>query len=220
MFIGHLAVGFASKRAAPQASLGALFAAPILLDLLWAIFLLAGWEKVRIDPGNTAFTPLAFVHYPISHSLVAATGWAVVFALVYLARTRYRAGAVVIGLGVVSHWFLDALVHRPDLPLYPGSTTLVGLGLWNSVAGTIIVEGAMFGAGVWAYNAATRPRDRVGSYAFWLLVLLSVLLYAGAVIGPLPPSPLAVALGTLCLWLLALWSWWLDRHRAVEICTP
>jgi len=96
MFIGHFAVGLASKRVAPHASLGVLMAAPNLLDLLWPIFLLLGWEQVRIDPGNTAFTPLDFVSYPISHSLLTACVWGVLFALVYWTLTRYLRGAVVI----------------------------------------------------------------------------------------------------------------------------
>ncbi len=119
MFIGHFAVGLASKRAAPRASLGVLMAAPNLLDLLWPIFLLLGWEQVRIEPGNTAFTPLDFVSYPISHSLVTACGWGALFALLYWARTRYTRGAVVIGLSVVSHWVLDFITHRPTCRSIP-----------------------------------------------------------------------------------------------------
>src|SRR5260370_39145756 len=101
MFIGHIAVGFASKRIVPRASLGVLMAAPTLLDLLWPVFLAAGWEQVRIDPGNTAFTPLDFVSYPISHSLVAACGWGALFAPPYLGRTRLRrrADRIPVGLG-------------------------------------------------------------------------------------------------------------------------
>jgi membrane-bound metal-dependent hydrolase YbcI (DUF457 family) len=95
---------------------------------------------VRIEPGNTAFTPLNFISYPISHSLLAAIGWATLFALLYYAVKRYRAGAVLIWIGVVSHWVLDFVVHRPDLPLYPGGPRL-GLGLWNSILATVIVEG-------------------------------------------------------------------------------
>src|SRR5918992_824866 len=107
MFIGHYAVGFAAKRFAPQRSLGVLIASALLLDLLWPLFVLAGWEQVHIEPGNTAFTPLNFVSYPFSHSLVAAFGWATLFCAGYYFVKRYRAGAVVVWIGVVSHWFLD-----------------------------------------------------------------------------------------------------------------
>jgi len=128
MFIGHFAGGFASKRFAPQASLGVLMAAPTVLDLLWPIFLALGWEQVRVDPGNTAVTPLDFVSYPISHSLLTACGWGMLFALVYWLVSHYVRGAVVIALGVVSHWVLDFVTHRPDMPLYPamGCTPSMG----------------------------------------------------------------------------------------------
>src|SRR5712671_4244163 len=132
MFIGHYAVGFAAKRAAPNASLGPLMAAPVLLDLLWPIFLLLGWEHVRIDPGNTAFTPLAFDSYPISHSLLMAVVWAVVFVLL-TRRVSTRQASLWIALAVVSHWVLDWITHGPDLPLLPRLGPKVGLGLWNSV---------------------------------------------------------------------------------------
>src|SRR5690349_9013743 len=151
MFIGHIAVGFASKRVAPRASLGVLMAAPMALDLLWPFFLLAGWEQVRIDPGNTKFTPLDFVSYPFSHSLAMSAVWGAMFGLIYWIATRYAAGAVVIGFGVVSHWVLDLITHRPDLPLYPGGAARLGLGLWNSVPATLAVESVMFAAGVWTY---------------------------------------------------------------------
>src|SRR5512146_2731302 len=156
MFIGHSAVAFAAKRAAPRVSLGVLVGAASLLDLLWPVFLLLGWETVRIEPGNTAVAPLAFVRYPFSHSLVAAAGWSALVGLAYWGATRYRSGAVVVGLVALSHWYLDAIVHRPDLPLYPGSTLEVGLGLWNSVPATLLLEGLMFAGGVWLYARGAR----------------------------------------------------------------
>jgi hypothetical protein len=214
MFIGHFAVGLASKRVAPRASLGVLLAAPNLLDLLWPIFLLLGWEQVRIDPGNTAFTPLDFVSYPISHSLLTAFGWGALFALIYWAVTRYSRGAIVIGLSVVSHWVLDFIVHRPDLPLYPGGPR-VGLGLWNSVPATIAVEVAMYVAGAWLYLSMTRARDRVGTYALWSFLAFGLVAYVANILGPPPPNVHAIAFVTLALWLVPLWGWWIDRHRDV-----
>jgi membrane-bound metal-dependent hydrolase YbcI (DUF457 family) len=121
MFIGHFAVGFASKRFAPRSNMAVLLAAPLFLDILWPFFLLFGWEQVRIDPGNTRFTPLDLYDYPWSHSLLMSVVWATAFALLYQLIARYWPGTVVIWVGVLSHWFLDWIVHRPDLPLYPGS---------------------------------------------------------------------------------------------------
>lgn len=213
MFIGHFAVGLAAKRAAPDTSLGWLIAAPIALDLLWPLFLLAGWEQVRIDPGNTAFTPLDFISYPWSHSLLMSAVWGVVLALLYWLLTRRRAGAIVIGLLVVSHWVLDALTHRPDLPLYPGSATLVGLGLWNHFAATIVVESAMFVAAVWMYVKTTKPRDRIGRYAFWAFITFLALIDVGNISGSPPPNAQAIATVTLAMWIFPLWAWWFDSHR-------
>jgi hypothetical protein len=213
MFIGHVAVGLASKRLAPKTSLGLLMAAPLALDLLWPVLVLVGVEKVRIDPGNTAVTPLDFTSYPWSHSLLMAAVWSVLAAAAYLLWTRYRAGALVIGAGVLSHWVLDALSHRPDLPLYPGSSIDMGLGLWNSVPATILVEGGMFAAAVWLYSRHTTPRTRAGSYSFWAFIAVLVLIYAANLFGPPPANSQAVALTALALWLLPIWAWRFDARR-------
>jgi membrane-bound metal-dependent hydrolase YbcI (DUF457 family) len=213
MFIGHLAVGFAAKKAAPRTSLGLLVAAPLFADLLWPIFLLLGWEHLEIDPNPpNPFLSLSFASYPISHSLLALASWALLAAGVYWAATRYRAGAVWIGIGVVSHWVLDFVTHRPDMPLWPGGPK-IGLGLWNSDAGTIAVESVLFAAGLWIYVRTTRPRDGVGRWAFVAFVVLVLAIYAANAMSPAPPSERAVAWVTLSLWLLPLWAAWFDRHR-------
>jgi len=221
MFIGHYAVAFAAKKAAPKVSLGTLFLATQFLDLLWPIFLLLGLEHVRIAPGNTAFTPLDFYDYPISHSLLTVAGWSAAFGLVYYALRRYAVGAWVLGLGVLSHWILDLITHRPDLPLAPGTQTFWGLGLWQSVAATVLVESALFTAAVALYARTTRPRDRIGSYAFWGLVIFCVLGYAGNVMGRESPPPDANALAVFGLtqWLILPWTYWIDRHRRLATDT-
>ncbi|MGE5647710.1 MAG: metal-dependent hydrolase [Acidobacteriota bacterium] len=212
MFIGHIAVGLAAKRLAPRTSLGLLIAAPLALDLLWPVFVLAGWERVRIEPGNTAFAPLAFDHYPWSHSLAMSAVWGAALALAYWSWRRYRAGAVVLGLAVLSHWALDALTHRPDMPLYPGGPR-VGLGLWNSVEGTIAVEAAMFAAGLWLYGRTTKPRDRTGRYAYFAFAAFLGLVYTGNASGSPPPGVRELAFVALSMWIFALWAWWFDAHR-------
>lgn len=217
MFIGHFAVGFAAKRAAPRTNLGLLMAAPLLLDILWPVFVLAGWERVRIDPGNTAFTPLAFDSYPWSHSLVLALVWGGLFAWAYWAFTRYVTGAAVIALAVLSHWVLDVVTHRPDMPIYPGRSPLLGFGLWNSVAGTMIVESLMFAGGVWLYVGMTRARDRIGVWALWTFAALQVLFYFGGARTP-PPSVQVLAWMSFIGWLMPVWAGWADRHR--EVTTP
>jgi membrane-bound metal-dependent hydrolase YbcI (DUF457 family) len=213
MFIGHIAVGFASRRVAPRASLGWLMTAPVLADLLWPIFLLLGWERVRIDPGNTAYTPLDFVSYPISHSLLTLVGWGVLLGAIYWTLSRDRTGAVVIALGVVSHWVLDWITHRPDMPVVPWGGPKLGLSLWNSVPGTMVVELLMFAAGIWLYERETRPRDRTGTVAFVAFVLLLLAMYIGDTGAAPPPSAHTLALVALIGWIVPLWSWWFDRHR-------
>jgi hypothetical protein len=215
MFIGHYAVGLASKKLAPRASLGALIAAPILLDLLWPIFLLLGWERVLIEPNQNPFLRLGFLSYPISHGLVAVIGWAILYASLYYGITRYITGAVVIGIGVVSHWLLDFIVHQSDLPLYAGSRQL-GLGLWNHRGTTIAVEVAMFVFAVWVYLRQTKAKDKIGRYGFVAFVVFLCAIYAGAAFGPAPPSVKGVAIGTLCSWLFIPWAWWFDHHREVR----
>ena len=187
MFIGHFAVGFAAKCTAPKVSLGVLIGAAAILDVLWPIFLLVGWERVRIEPGNTAFTPLAFDSYPFSHSLLAALGWSALCGSFYWAIRRDRRCAGIVAALVVSHWFLDALSHRPDLPLTLTGSARVGLGLWNSVPATFVVEAAMFAVGGWLYATFTRAQDRVGRRVFAAFVGVLALLYRANVFGPPPP---------------------------------
>jgi len=216
LFIGHFAVGLASKRAAPRASLGWLMAAPMALDLLWPLFLIAGIERVRIVPGDTPFTPLAFDWYPWSHSLLMSVVWSLLAGGVYWGVTKYRRGAIVIGLGVFSHWVLDAIVHRPDLPLWPGAPITVGLGLWNSVAGTIVVEVALFAAGAWLYARTTRARDGVGRWAYAGFLAFALIAYASSILAGPPPSVTAIAYGGLTMYLIPVWAGWFDAHREVR----
>ncbi len=215
MFVGHYAVGLMAKKFAPRASLGALMAAPILLDLLWPIFLLIGWEQVSIVANPNPFLRLQFDSYPISHGLVAVIGWATLFASIYFGVARYLAGAITIWIGVVSHWLLDYVTHRPDLPLIAGGNRLMGLGLWNHRWLTIAVELAMLVLGVWIYLRSTKARDQLGGLAFYGFVLVLAGLYATTMLAPPPSSVKKLAIGTLFSWLFVAWAWWFDRHREV-----
>lgn len=219
MFLGHYAVGLAAKKVAPRASLGALIAAPILLDLIWPVLLLLGQEHVSIVPNRNPFLRLIFDFYPISHGLVAVMGWATLFAALYFGFTRYALGAGVIWLGVISHWLMDFVVHRPDLPLYGGSR-LVGLGLWNYRGITIAIELVLFGLGIWIYLRQTKAKDRIGKYAFGAFVVLLLAAYGGVIFGPPPRSVKMLAIGTLFTWLLVPWAWWFDSHRELREINP
>jgi hypothetical protein len=213
MFIGHFALGFAAKRAVPRVSLAMLFLAAQFADLLWPALVLTGVEQVRIDPGNTEFTPLDFVSYPWSHSLLLLVGWGVVLGVAYRSIAGGRRTFIVIAALVVSHWVLDWATHRPDMPLYPGGMRF-GLGLWNSVPATLIVESALYVAGVSIYLRATRARDAVGRWGLLSLVGVLVVLYAGNALGGPPPSVAAVGVAALAGGaLLTSWAWWADSRR-------
>ena len=220
MFIGHFAVALAAKRVAPRTSLGATFVAATLVDLLWPIFLLRGWEEVRVTTNTNPFLMLAFIRYPWSHSLLMGVVWGIALGAVYFSFTRNGRGAVAVGLLVPSHWILDLVVHNPDLTLYPGGSARFGFGLWRNPLATIVVELVLFVAGVLVYARSTRARDRVGRYAFWALTAFLVLLYVASSTSPPPPNELALAWTALIGWPLTLWPWWVDRHRDAGLPYP
>ena len=214
MFIGHFAVAFAAKKVAPKASLGTLVFATVFLDAVWPVLVLLGIEHFRIVPGYTAINPFEFVHYPWSHSLLMTLVWALVFAFVYLGFKGDRAGAIWVGIVVASHWLLDFVTHRPDLPLYPGGGERLGLALWNSLPATFAVEGAMFALAIVLYVRLTRAKDRVGTIAWWTLVALLLALYLPGPWSPPPPGENAVAIvGIAALLIFVPWAYWIDRHR-------
>jgi hypothetical protein len=216
MFIGHFALGFAAKSAAPQVSLGTLFLAAQFIDLLWPTFLFMGLERVRIEPGATAVVPLVFEHYPYTHSLLAVLGWAVLIGGLHLLLMRDRRSAFVLGLLVLSHWVLDLLVHKPDLQILPWSDTVVGLRLWTSLTLTLALEVPLFMLGVWLYARSTRAGDAAGRWGLVGLVLFLFVVYAGNVLGSPPPSVEAIAWVGQLQWLLVLLGYWVDRHRRLR----
>lgn len=222
MFLGHFGVAFAAKRAAPEVSLGTLFAAAQAADLLWPNLVLAGVERVEVEPGATVVTPLDFVHYPWSHSLLAMSVLGLVAAGLWrLVRAGRYESALVVLATILSHWFVDLVVHRPDLPLAPGEGPLLGLGLWNSLPATLAVEGGLLAVGLSVYLRSSRARDRIGSVGLGALVAFLVVVYLASVFGPPPPSSDAVAWVAQSMWLLVAWGWWVDRHRdSVSIALP
>ena len=216
MFLGHFGLAFAAKRAAPHTSLGMLLVGAQLADLIWPALLLAGLEQVRIEQGATPFLDPVFVAYPYSHSLLTQCVFGGLLALVYFALRRNARGALIVGLLVPSHWFLDWLVHVPDLPLLPGDVEKHGLGIWQSVPLTLACEFALFGAGLAIYLATTRALDRTGRWALGGFVALLVLLYVSTIFSGPPPSASVLAWSALSLWVLPLWLHWADRHRELR----
>ena len=213
MFIGHFAVGFASKRWAPRTSLAVLLAAPLLADILWPAFILLGVEHARLAPGDTPFLGIWLDDFPWSHSLLMDAVWAALFGGAVWGYAKDRAAGLVVVIGVLSHWVLDWITHRPDMPLWPGGPEY-GLGLWYSVRGTVVVESVMFAVGVSFYLAATRAKDRIGRLALAGMVGLLALMYVASVFSPPPPSMTVVGwMGLVMSGLFLAWSWWIDRHR-------
>jgi hypothetical protein len=217
MFIGHFAVGFAAKRAAPRASLGTYVLAAVFLDTLWPVFLLLGIETVRIDPGNTAFTPFDFVSYPWSHSLLMAIVWSFVFGFGHYLIRRDKTTAKMLGAVVFSHWVLDWVTHRPDLQLAPGLAFRTGLSLWNSIPATVAIEVSLFLAAAWWYERSNEPLDGPGRWAWYALVGLLLLLFGASLAPPPPPGQeMMVAVVDIAAWLFVPWAAWVDRHRVVR----
>jgi hypothetical protein len=214
MFIGHYALAFGAKKVAPMISLGTAFLACQFADLLWPTFLMLGIETVEIDPGNTLMTPLNFVSYPYSHSFVMLIVWSALFALAYRTIRGWdgRAIATIAAL-VFSHYLLDVITHRADLPITTTGSRRLGLGLWNHPGATLAVESAPFLIGVGVYAATTRARDTAGRVGFLALIVVLAAIYFAALYGPPPPSSGAVAGAGQLLWLFVIWGYWLDRHR-------
>lgn len=213
MFIGHFGVGLAAKKIDSKPSLGTLFIASQFIDLLWPIFLLFGIEKVQIEPGNTAMTPLNFISYPYSHSLFGVLVWAILFGVIYYMLKKNFRTSLLLGLLVLSHWILDLFTHRPDLQLLPWSDFKMGFGLWNSVALTIIAEGFIFILGVYFYLSATKPENKKGSYGLWSLLIFLTLIYVMNIVGTPPTETNAIAIVGLFQWLLVAWAYWIDKNR-------
>jgi hypothetical protein len=212
-FLGHFGLGLGAKKIAPAVSLGALFAAAQLPTCCGRRFSPAsnGW---RFGPA-TVMTPLDFVSYPYSHSLMALCIWGLLFGVVYQGVARCSGGAAgSLAALVVSHWVLDFVVHRPDLPLTFTGTARLGLGLWNSMAATFAIEFSMLLAGLALYLRATDAHDRIGSVGAWSLVLFLVAVFLASAFGPPPPGGRAVAWAGEAMWLLVVWGYWIDRHRA------
>lgn len=208
MFIGHYALGLGSKKFQDAPSLAMMFIAVQLLDLLWPVFTLVGLESFVIEPGNTKLTPLNFTSYPYSHSMLMAAIWGVMLAGIYISVTGNKRGAVILGALVFSHWILDFVTHRPDLQLTPFSDTRVGLGLWNYPAAEVVLEFGMFFAGAIIYYRSADVQRKV---SYWLLIGFFTLFHVMNLLGPPPPSTIAVSWSANLLWLFVLWAWWVEK---------
>jgi hypothetical protein len=216
MFLGHFGLAYAAKRAAPAASLGTLILAAQFADLIWPLLLLAGVERVDIVHGATPLLDLNFSSYPYSHSLAMLVLLGALFGGAHYAARRRARDALIIALLVPSHWLLDLVMHVPDLPVYPGASTLHGLGLWRSLPLSIALEFGVFACGLALYALKTRARDRIGSWGMWSLVAFLAAAYVASIVAGAPPDVGTLACSALIMWLLLPWAAWTDRHRATK----
>lgn len=213
MFVGHYGPSFAAKALDKERRipLWLLFLAVQFVDVLWAIFVLLGIEKVRIVPGITAASPLDLYYMPYTHSLVGALGWSLLafFVCQTIPQLRgARTGWLVAG-AVFSHWILDLIVHRPDLALYD-SVFKMGLGLWNYRVLSFAVEMAVLIGGAVLYLRIATRKTRVVVFVAFLAVLQLV----GTFFFPPPPSDRNEAVTALFFYLvLAAVAGWVEQGR-------
>ena len=212
MFIGHFGLGLAAKGTNKRPLLGTYFLAVQFLDLLWSMFLIRDIEKVQIEPGNTVFTPLNFVYYPYSHSLVGAVFWSLLFAAVYYFFQKDKRSALLLGALVFSHWALDFVTHRPDLPLSPWTTEKFGLGLWNYRIVTIIIESIIFLTGIFVFLRNNAFKNMAGHVAFWSFIIFMFAVYFMNAYGPPPNSIHSIAVISVSQWILIGWGYWIDAN--------
>ena len=226
MGIGHYGVSFALKAADKNISLGLLFVAAQFVDILWLILVLLGIERAHIVPGVTAANPFDFVFYPFTHSLLASFFWAgavyVVFRLIPAnPGSRQSLVALVMGAAVLSHFFLDFIVHRPDLPLASGDSYKIGFGLWNDVLASYLLEGLLLLGGLWIYLRSTKSATLVGKYGMSIfavcLLVANLSVYREEVLNvflPLPLTPEIFASCTLGYHFSFIGiAFWLDQKR-------
>lgn len=213
MFIGHFGVGLAAKKVAPEVNLGVLFLFCQLLDLIWPALVLINIEHVSVDNAATVVTPLNFSHYPFSHSLEATLSYSLIAALFTWRAFRFVRIGVATFAVVLSHWILDFLTHRPDLPLFFGDEKF-GLGLWNSLWGTFFVEVGIFIFGIVIYLKSSPLQNRKRKIIFWSMISFLSIIYLGNIFGPKPSvdTPAAAIAGpALAMWLIVFWGYYADR---------
>jgi hypothetical protein len=214
MLVGHLAVGLTGKRIEPRISLGTWILAALLADLIVFPLLIAGIERFHTEAGVTANRMVGDI--PYSHSLLMDAVWAGLFAGAYFLLRRYPRGARLLFAVVLSHWLLDFVSHRPDMLLAPGTQAVFGLGLWNSIPATLVVEGGLWLFAIIVFARAFMPGKRVGTYAFWIGVVLLTLAWYGNITSGMDPNPVRAGISGLIFFLLMIaWAYWINRSLFV-----
>ena len=212
MLVGHVAVGFVSKRIEPRLSLGTCLLAPMLGDLLLFLFVIAGIEHIQFGPGSGAAQFLHAVNIGYSHSLVMDLVWASLLAGAYYRLRHNGRAASILAAAVLSHWVLDVISHQPDMPLAPGVDTVFGFRLWSSIPATLVIEGGFWIAALIVYARMPVRRRSVS----WIVLaggaILLTLAWIGNIAGPPPPNPRIAPMSSLIFFALVVaWGYWLNR---------
>jgi hypothetical protein len=218
VLVGHFGLGLAAKRLEPSLSLGTLIFAAMFADVLAFILVAAGIERFRILD-NVQRNRLFGENIVWSHSLLMDVLWGALLASAYFLWRRHSRAAWILFAAVVSHWVLDAISHRPDMRLGPGIPGAVGLGLWNSIPATLIVEGAVWLGAMILYVRATRATGRSGIYAFWIGVAVLTLAWLSNISASpsVQGNAIAAALPSLVFFGLASgWAFWMNRARTIQ----
>jgi hypothetical protein len=215
MFTGHLAVGLIGKRIEPGISLGTLTLAVMLADLIVYPLLIGGVESINALPVGS--NRIVGENIAYSHSLLMDGVWATLVAAAYYWRRRYPRGAWILFAAVLSHWALDVISHRPDMPIAPGTSWRFGLGLWNSFPAAVAIEGGFWLIAIILYVRSSRAKTWVGVYVFWLGIALSTLLWLGNIRADMDPNPIRAGTGGLIVFsIIIAWAYWMNRARATQ----
>jgi hypothetical protein len=215
MFIGHFAPALVAATHKDAPSLPVLFVAAQLVDWVFFGLVLAGVEAFRIVPGFSEVSPMDLYHMPYTHSLAGGMIFATLFGMALTFWTKNGAGAAIAAAVVLSHWFLDLLVHMPDLTL-AGMPPKLGFGLWDHKIIEMPLEIVLTMAAL-AYYAAKR-----GGWRMPVIGLGAILLVLQGIdwFGE-KPSEVGTSMILLAWFAFAaatVAAWWADRGatRIVE----
>lgn len=222
MFIGHYGIALAAKRADKNIPLGLLFFATQFADILFFLLILLGIERMSFAPGITDVSPLDFTYYPYSHSFVASVFWAGLFAYFFKivplkSDSNKNKIALIVGATALSHFLLDVIVHRADLPLFGGGSYKIGLGLWNYVFASSFIELLIFFAGLWVYLKSTKGVSIAGRYGIVIFSAFVTIMWIASLLAPTPSefNIIGFTIFGLVFQLLVIGTVsWLDRKRA------
>ena len=218
MLVGHAAIALAGKRLEPRLSLGTLMAAALLADLLGFVLVLLGIEHWTLKPGGSGVNAVDLDSIAWSHGLVPDLLWAGLLAGGYFLWRHQVKGAWILFAAVLSHWVLDFVSHKPDMPLAAGLSARYGLGLWTSLPATLLVEGGLWLVALVVYVRATRASKRTGIYVFWPVIAFVTLAWISNFTAPPAAGSMTTAAvaGLIFFTLLVAWSFWMDRVRKPE----